>query len=171
MGGWEDCHLHEIRIGGLTIGAPNPDAPRTLINEKRVRLLDVLDKVGAKGVYDFGDGWEHNILVEKILTTEPRVVHPVCVAGKRCGPPEDSAGPLGYENLLELLRDPKHEEHKTLREWIGCDFDPEGFSVEDVNQRLALLQRRYIAKALSCTDPMAAVTAGIDVMAEGRRVP
>jgi hypothetical protein len=59
---WENCHLHEFHIGGLTIGAPDPDAPRTLINEKKVRLRDVLDKVGAKGVYayDFGDSWEHN---------------------------------------------------------------------------------------------------------------
>lgn len=148
--GWEDCHLHEFRIAGLTIGAPDPDAPRTLINEKKVRLLDVLGKVGAKGVYtyDFGDGWDHNIVVEKIMKAEPGVAYPVCVTGKRRGPPEDSGGPFGYENLLEVLGDPKHEEHKTMHEWIGNDFDPEVFSVDDVNRRLALLQRRFAKSRL-----------------------
>jgi hypothetical protein len=147
--GWENYHLHEFRIVGLTIGASDPDAPRTLINEKKVRLLDVLGKVGAKGVYtyDFGDGWEHNIVVEKVLTPEPGVAYPVCVAGKRRGPPEDSGGPFGYENLLEILGDPKHKEHKTMREWIGDDIDPDAFSVDDVNQRLALLQRRFAMKS------------------------
>lgn len=149
--GWEDCHLHEFQVGGLTIGAPDPDAPRTLINEKKVRLLDVLGKDGAKGVYtyDFGDGWEHSIVVEKVLASEPGVAYPVCVAGKRCGPPEDSGGPFGYQNLLEALGDPKHEEHKTMPEWIGGDFDPEAFSVEDVNRRLAPLQRRVAKKSAS----------------------
>ena len=142
--GWENYHLHEFRIGGLTIGAPDPDAPRTLLNEKKVRLRNVLDKVGAKGVYtyDFGDGWEHNIVVEKVLTPEPGVEYPVCTAGKRRGPPEDSGGPFGYENLLEALGNPKHEEHKAMREWIGEGFEPEVFSVDDVNRRLALLRRR-----------------------------
>jgi hypothetical protein len=149
--GWENYHLHEFHIGDLTIGAPDPDAPRTLINEKKVRLLDVLDKVGAKGVYayDFGDGWEHGIVVEKVLRPAPGVAYPVCAAGKRRGPPEDSGGPLGYENLLEALGDPKHEEHKTMREWIGADFDPEAFSVDDVNRKLAPLQRRLAKKSAS----------------------
>lgn len=149
--GWEDCHLHEFHVGGLAIGAPDSDAPRTLINEKKVRLLDVLDKVGAKGVYsyDFGDGWEHSIVVEKIFTPEPGVAYPVCVAGKRCGPPEDSGGPFGYQSLLEALSDPKHREHKTMREWIGGDFDPEAFSLDDVNRRLASLQRRVAKKSAS----------------------
>ena len=106
--------------------------------------LDGTTKVGAKGVYtyDFGDGWEHNIVVEKVLTPEPGVEYPVCIAGKRRGPPEDSGGPFGYENLLEALGNPKHEEHKAMREWIGEGFEPEVFSVDDVNRRLALLRRR-----------------------------
>jgi hypothetical protein len=137
--GWEDYHLHEFHIAGLTIGAPDPDAPCTLIDEKKVRLLDVLGKVGAKGVYtyDFGDGWEHSIVVEKILTPEPGVAYPICAAGKRRGPPEDSGGPFGYENFLEAPGNPRHEEHEAMQEWIGGDFDPEAFSVDDVNRRLA----------------------------------
>ena len=146
---WENYHLHEFHIGGLRIGAPDPDAPRTLINEKKVRLLDVLGKAGAKGMYmyDFGDGWEHNIVVEKILMPEPGVAYPVCVTGKRRGPPEDSGGPFGYVNLLEILGNPKHEEHKAMREWTGRDFDAETFSADDVNRRLAPLQRRLAKRS------------------------
>lgn len=147
--GWEDYHLHEFHFGDLTIGAPDPEAPLTLVNEKKVRLFEVLSSVGDKGVYtyDFGDDWEHNIALEKILAPEAGTAYPVCVAGKRCGPPEDSGGPLGYENFLEVVGDPNHEEHKAVREWIGTDFDPEKFSVGDVNLRLAPLQRRFAKKS------------------------
>jgi len=75
--------------------------------------------------------------------------YPVCTAGKRRGPAEDSGGPLGYENLLEALGNPKHEEHKAMREWIGEGFDPEIFSVDDVNLRLAPLRRRGVKKSRS----------------------
>src|SRR5664280_2632503 len=92
--------------------------------------------------YDFGDSWEHGIAIEKVLTPEPGLAYPVCMGGKRHGPPEDCGGVPGYYHLLEALSDPDHERHEELREWMGDDFDPEAFSVDDVNRRLAPLQRR-----------------------------
>jgi hypothetical protein len=86
--------------------------------------------------YDFGDGWDHSIVVEKILPAQRGVKYPVCLAGKRACPPEDSGGPWGYEGLLEALRDPHHERHEELTQWAGSDFDPEAFNVNDVNARL-----------------------------------
>jgi hypothetical protein len=86
--------------------------------------------------YDFGDGWEHEILVEKILQSEPGVRYPVCLAGKRACPPEDCGGVWGYESLLEALRDPEHPEHNDMLEWIGEDFDPEAFDLDSINQDL-----------------------------------
>lgn len=146
--GWEDCHLHEFRIGRQTFGLPDPDAGLMggagSVNERKVRLSDVLRKAGAKAeyTYDFGDSWEHAILVEKLLPSEPGLTYPVCTAGKRRGPPEDCGGLGGYYNLLEAIHDPEHEEHEDMLEWIGPHFDPEAFSVEDVNRRLAPLRRR-----------------------------
>ena len=146
--GWEDCHLHDFRIGQKRFGKPDPNdrlmgLPATG-NERTVRLFTVLGKVGAKAVYtyDFGDSWEHAIVVEKVLPPEPELPYPVCVGGKLHGLPEDCGGIPGYYNLLEAIRDPAHDQHEEMLEWVGGDFDPQAFSVDDVNQRLAPLQRR-----------------------------
>jgi hypothetical protein len=96
----------------------------------------------ARYTYDFGDDWEHDIVVEKVLVPEPGVVYPVCSAGKRSGPPEDCGGPFGYMNLVKTLQDPNSEEHDGMLEWVGGGFDPEAFSVDDANRSLKPLQRR-----------------------------
>jgi hypothetical protein len=105
----------------------------------------VLAKARAKAVYtyDFGDSWEHAIVVEKLLQPEPGVAYPLCVDGKLRCPPEDCGSIPGYYNLLEVIRDPTHEEHEEMMEWLGGEYDPEAFSVDDVNQGLAPLQRRW----------------------------
>jgi hypothetical protein len=85
-------------------------------------------------LYDFGDSWEHEILVEKILPLEKGTHYPVCVTGKRACPPEDCGGPYGYEELLEILKDPSHPEYEDRIDWLPEeDFDPETFYVELVN--------------------------------------
>lgn len=101
----------------------------------------------ATYTYDFGDGWEHAIAVEKLLPPEPGVAYPVCVDGKLQDPPEDCGGIPGYYNLLEAIHDPKHPEHEDLLDWIGGEYDPEAFSVEEVNRQLAPIQRWW-AKSL-----------------------
>ena len=145
---WEDCHMHDFRIGSRRFGKPDPtdrlSGLSAICNERTARLFDLLGKVRAKAVYtnDFCDGWQHGIVIEKVLTPEPGLAYPVCMGGKRHGPPEDCGGTAGYYHLLEALSDPRHQRHEELREWIGDDFDPEAFSVDDVNRRLAPLRRR-----------------------------
>jgi len=80
--------------------------------------------------------------VEKVLPPEPELAYPVCVGGKLQGSPEDCGGISGFYILLEAIRDPAHDQHEEMLEWVGGDFDPQAFSVDDVNQRLAPLQRR-----------------------------
>jgi Plasmid pRiA4b ORF-3-like protein len=151
--GWDDSHLHEFRIGQRRFGKSSPDdrlmGMDPIGNERTTRLYMVLGKVRAKAMYtyDFGDGWEHSIVVEKVLPPEPEVPYPVCVGGKLQGPPEDCGGIPGYYNLLEAVRDPAHPEHEDLLDWIGGEFDPDAFSVEEVNRRLAPIQRWW-AKSL-----------------------
>lgn len=146
--GWEDCHMHEFRMGQQRFGKPNPmeqafDGPRTA-SERTARLFSVLGRAGAKALYtyDFGDSWEHQIVVEKHLAPEPGRAYPACLAGERHGPPEDCGGIPGFYNLLEAIRDPAHEQHEELLDWLGDGFDPEAFSVDELNRRLAPLQRR-----------------------------
>jgi len=145
--GWEDCHMHDFRIGQQQFGTPDPmerefGGPRTA-SERTARLFQVLGRAGIKAVYtyDFGDGWEHKIVVEKRLAPEPRRAYPVCLAGERHGPPEDCGGIPGFYNLLEAVSDPGHEQHEELLDWLGDGFDPEAFSVDEVNRRLAPIQR------------------------------
>jgi len=146
--GWEDCHMHEFRIGKQRFGKPDPmetflGGPGTL-SERTARLSTVLGKVRAKALYtyDFGDDWDHEIVVEKCLAPEPGRAYPACLAGERHGPPEDCGGIHGLYNLLEAIANSEHERHGEFIEWVGDDFDPETFSVDEVNQRPALLHRR-----------------------------
>lgn len=146
--GWEDCHMHEFCIGQQRFGTPDPmeqifGGSRSA-SERTARLFNVLSRAGTKVVYtyDFGDSWEHQIVVEKRLAPEPGCPYPTCLAGERHGPPEDCGGIPGFYNLLEAISDPEHEQHEELLDWLGDDFDPQAFSVEEVNRRLALLQRR-----------------------------
>jgi len=146
--GWDNSHMHEFQIGQKRYGEPDLDDQfmglPAVGNERTARLFSVLGKARAKAVYtyDFGDTWEHAIGVEKILSPESGHAYPVCMDGERHGPPEDCGGVPGFYNLLEAISDPEHEQHEELLDWLGDDFDPEAFSVDEVNRRLARLHRR-----------------------------
>ena len=133
--GWLGGHLHAFDVDGTSYGSPDPDWPSDDLDESEFRLGQVLPSVGDKmrWDYDFGDGWEHNVVVEKILEAEPGVEYPICLAGKRACPPEDCGGPHGYAQLLEVLADPSHSEHEELKEWASIDFDPDYFDVEEAS--------------------------------------
>ena len=135
--GWHDGHLHQFVIGGTEYGVPDPDNDwgEPVRSERRVRLDAVLGR-GVKRFrydYDFGDGWEHDILVEKRLRGAPGAEYPLCLTGRRAGPMEDSGGPWGYAELVALLADPEHPDPGERREWAGEDFDPEAFDLDQIN--------------------------------------
>jgi tetratricopeptide (TPR) repeat protein len=137
--GWTNSHLYRFEIGGTEFGEPeNESYGLEVKNSHRTKLIRVAPREKTKFTYeyDFGDSWEHEILVEKILQAEPGVRYPVCLAGKRACPPEDCGGIWGYAHLLEVIRDPAHEEHEEMMEWLGGQFDPEEFDLDRLNQRL-----------------------------------
>jgi hypothetical protein len=76
-----------------------------------------------------------------VLAPDPGFAYPVCTGGKLNGPPEDCGGVAGYYNLLEAISNPDHEEHEEMLEWVGDDFDPDAFSMDEVNERLTPIQR------------------------------
>jgi hypothetical protein len=126
--GWMDFHLHSFDIDGIQYGEPDPEGELMLRDELEVRL----DAVAAKGsrflyTYDFGDWWEHDVLVEDVFTAEPDERYPACVAGERACPPEDVGGAFGYAELLLALRDPGHPQHEPTRALVPAAFDPERF--------------------------------------------
>jgi hypothetical protein len=140
--GWGDDHLHEFAAGTKRYGpAASPGGVR-VHDERKALLYRVLTKPGQRMLYlyDFGDGWEHEVRVEAILRPEQPPEFPVCTAGERACPPEDCGGIWGYDDLLEVLGNPEHEEYEERREWIGDDFDPEAFDLEAVNRRLRAIR-------------------------------
>lgn len=140
--GWEDYHLHRFQIGQRQYGIPDPmdiDFGIRLIDERKVRLSEVIAGAGQRVMfvyeYDFGDGWEHSIKLERTASAEFGIKYPRCTDGKRACPPEDVGGAWGYAEFLEAIADPEHARHEELMEWVG-EFDPEEFSIDDVNRDL-----------------------------------
>jgi Plasmid pRiA4b ORF-3-like protein len=88
--------------------------------------------------YDFGDSWQHDVVVEATWTMPTGLKFAVCVDGQNACPPEDCGGPPGYALMLEALADPSHEEHDDFLGWVGGSFDPEAFDLAAAN---AALQR------------------------------
>ncbi|MFA5878935.1 MAG: plasmid pRiA4b ORF-3 family protein [Candidatus Margulisiibacteriota bacterium] len=131
---WANYHLHEFRIpikGSkrfVKIGIPDDEYPdEDLLDATQEKIADYFQKPNQKilYIYDFGDGWEHEIKLEKILLKEKGEKYPKCIAGERACPPEDCGGTGGYEDLLEILANPNHEEYRSMKTWAGDDFDPE----------------------------------------------
>jgi Plasmid pRiA4b ORF-3-like protein len=141
--GWHDAHLHEFEVGGRRYGQPEPDEPHYKVEpEWKLTLRAAAPTEGARFryVYDFGDGWNHEVLAEAIQTPAAPLKHPVCLAGERACPPEDCGGVPGYANLLDVLRDRTHPEHREMLAWTGRGFDPERFDLAAVNRKLRLLK-------------------------------
>ena len=137
--GWHGGHLHAFDIGGEQYG----DVGNTeeVANENRL-TLNAIVKSGLSRfayTYDFGDNWDHAVTIEKPKPIVADMFYPACIAGKRNCPPDDCGGPGGYEELLEILADPKHPEHAEKVEWIGEDFDPEIFDIDSANAMLAAM--------------------------------
>ncbi len=140
--GWLDYHLHEFQIKDpatglqLQIGIPDPDLQFDEDTEAgwELKIADFFgpDNQKATYLYDFGDGWRHQIRFEKVLSDTAPEELPVCLAGERSGPPEDVGGPHGYEMFLEALGDRSHERHEELSDWIGGSFDPEAFQADQI---------------------------------------
>jgi len=138
---WVDYHLHKFEIAnpstGLTadIGIPYQDWGTNVLPGWEHKIADYfsMENRSADYTYDFGDDWRHKIQLEKILPRDKSVDYPVCIAGKRACPPEDCGGVWGYEEFLEIIRDPNHEEHEEMLEWVGGEFDPEHFDLKEVH--------------------------------------
>ncbi len=142
--GWQDAHLHEFVIQGEHYGVPDQDdgEPPKTRDERKYKLGDIVAAEGSQFAYnyDFGDYWQHVLVIEKTLPPQEGIRYPTCISGARACPPEDVGGLPGYENFLEAMKDPAHSEHKEFLEWIGGVFNPEAFDVDEVNQRLRRLK-------------------------------
>jgi hypothetical protein len=137
--GWWNYHLHEFEVGRNRYGVPDPDEdwgapPR---DERRTRLAAIAGEGSSfRYTYDFGDGWDHRVVVEGLLPPSADTATPACIGGRRACPPEDCGGTWGYRELLEILADPTHPEHGERREWLGRPFDPDAFDPREFDDNL-----------------------------------
>ena len=148
--GWFDCHLFQFSPNGWgsspQIKLPDEDSFSPFakkvdsLDPENVMLSDIFtsEKQKYAYIYDFGDDWNHQITLEKIL--EDKILHARCIKASGACPPEDCGGPWGYQNLKEVLADKKHPEHKDTKEWLGLSakekWDVEAFDLELINQEL-----------------------------------
>ena len=141
--GWTNSHLHQFIKNGTyyTERMPDDDLWEEMenVDYKKMIISDLLKKEKEKIVYeyDFGDSWEHDIIFEKILPVDDNIKYPVCLAGAMNCPPEDCGGAWGYADMLEVLKDPDHEEYESYIEWLGEEFDPKYFDINEINKLLS----------------------------------
>jgi hypothetical protein len=147
--GWTNSHLYEIRARDVGWGMPDPDWGGGPLDARKARLVDVLEDTGAKTLkylYDFGDGWEHTVEIERIADAVPDLTYPLLIdATGRC-PPEDVGGPWGYAEFLEAIADPKHERHAEMTEWAGEPFDPHKIDIDEHAKAVADLAKAWSRK-------------------------
>jgi hypothetical protein len=139
--GWQDYHLYDFLVGESRFEAPDPEAEGE--NARRVRLrafgFKATDRFSYR--YDWGDGWEHEIVVKEVLPVgrgpdDPRL--PALLGGARAGPHEDSGGPHGYADMVQALRNRKSSQYRMHRDWAGPLYDPERFDPWLAGQNLVL---------------------------------
>ena len=142
--GWTNSHLHQFTIGGRLFGDPllmeEDFDERGFEDSTTTMLSDILPASGKRFLfeyeYDFGDGWQHEILFEGRLKSEARKRYPLCLEGARACPPEDVGGVMSYADFLRAIADPDDDQHEQFLTWVGGQFDPEGFSPSAATRRM-----------------------------------
>jgi hypothetical protein len=158
--GWTNSHLWEIRARDIGWGLPDPSWPDGPQDAKKAILIDVLEDVGTKTlkyIYDFGDGWEHTIKIERSRPIVPGTteLYPFLLEAKGACPMEDCGGPWGYAELLEAKKDFKHERHEEADERIPDGFDPAIVYARELENRVDALAKKWAKKTAAKKPRMA----------------
>jgi len=142
--GWTNSHCHEFRdifkqqaVFTNMIHSWEQDMPKA-VDSRKVKIKEyLLENAFMLYVYDMSDNWVHGLFVEKVLVPATEQIYPICIAGAKSCPPEDCGGLGGYYEMLAILRRGKGELYKQYLQWLGGEYDPEYFNMEQVNSRLA----------------------------------
>lgn len=174
--GWENYHLFQFSPKGYAsfpiIALPLEDDDIHFRSEpkqdaSKIKLSEIFThpKQTFTYIYDFGDDWKHLITLEKISDT--KLLRAECLAGQGACPPEDCGGPWGYANLIEVLSNPKHPEHRETKEWLGLGpkdkWNEEEFDLEATIKKVRkvwykvylqkeIMNRKYPYQNLSLED-------------------
>ena len=146
--GWQDYHLFVFDTPAGRYGVPDPDLDFRSAAYKKLSAVADWPGDRIRYEYDFGDRWEHDIVVEAVMPAEPGAEYPRCTAGRRACPPEDSGGLWGYYELLSTLANWRDPRHRTMLEWLGiesaAEFDPDHFNAAEVNAEFSHISKVLI---------------------------
>lgn len=153
--GWQNCHLFLFQINGQ-IYDEHGDLDIWMGDEEDVKQEGILEAFSPLDfsleelitqtdqkfayIYDFGDNWYHEILVEKFLPIDPDLNYPVCIGGKMQCPPEDIGGLYGFYEMLYILEGKDSREKASLLKWLNKPYEPKYFDIESVNEHLLALE-------------------------------
>jgi hypothetical protein len=148
--GWENCHLYAFQVGRLSIEPSDADGSGfdegLDVKREMVKEHITQEKQKVFYTYDFGDDWEHELVLEEILEPAEKGVYPICLTGKRNCPPEDSGGIFGMQDMEEILKNPDHPAYEETMEWMGEDYDPEEFDLARINKVLESYSKKLNPK-------------------------
>ncbi len=136
--GWMNMHLYQFIYEKHSI-IGNPEMlEEEVADDKELKLSELFNAPKIKMIYeyDFGDGWEHQLLLEKIIKNAPAGHQPVCIFGEMNCPPEDCGGMPGFKDLLKVIKDQNHPEHEDMIEWIGEGYEADCFDLTVINDNL-----------------------------------
>lgn len=141
--GWRNSHLHQFLVGDEIYSDNLPefeDEPDVLPTS--AKLSKIMSKTkNFIYEYDFGDGWQHEIKIEKVLRPDEAFTYPVCIDGANACPPDDCGGIGGYYQMMEELASPKNEEHHSTKRWFGGFFNPTSFDPNRINRDMLWMKR------------------------------
>ena len=136
-----DYHLYAFEVGSRRFEAPGPESEGEDATAIPLSEFGLTRGSQFAYLYDFGDGWGHDITVEALLPMpsengpdwSPRLLD-----GARAAPREDAGGPPGFQRVVAALGDPTHPEHEEIRRWVGATYDPEKFDAWAVDHAITL---------------------------------
>lgn len=139
--GWENRHLHEFVSADRKryVDFDGYEPQENELDENMYTLKDLVSEPGDRCLYlyDFGDDWTHEIVLEAVSEIEVEPAEQFrCLGGEGACPPEDCGGVPGYLELLEQFNDLDALGHDEAVDLLGETFDPEAFDCGRFNTRV-----------------------------------
>ncbi|AUJ63508.1 hypothetical protein B9057_03920 [Aestuarium zhoushanense] len=148
---WENYHLYQFAVGECVYGEPDPEDAvwgRKIYQAKGMRLGTLVDRGVTELLYtyDFGDDWQHRVIVEEVIEATPGTDYPLFIDGERTAPPEDVGGPPGFMDFVEAMAKTRHPQRKDLVRWYGGPFNPVDFGADRIAESIrSIAQKRKAA--------------------------
>lgn len=138
---WQGYHLYQFTVGDRVYGEPGPDDAlwdQKVYMAKSMRLATLIDRgvTQFRYTYDFGDDWQHHVVIESVEAADPTITYPIFLGGERRAPPEDVGGPPGFMDFLEAIANRRHSQHKDMVCWYGGPFHATEFGEAEIAQRV-----------------------------------